>query len=116
MKIDVRHGSYFDDVLGINARWSRGIHVRDNRCCSHRAIEKPEQRKAGQVDSARLDVEPFAYLINLSVKISVGVEHTLGRARAAGCENPVEFKNKARAIVPNTFIKYVIFILFPFLF
>ena len=77
----------FDDIPRIDLRRPRRVHVGNDRRHSHRAVEQGEQRKAGQVDLARLDVVEIADLVDLPVEVAVAIEHALGRTGAAGGED-----------------------------
>src|SRR5205823_2845924 len=59
----------FDDFFWIDASRARGIHVGNDGGHAHGAVEEGEQRKAGQVDFARLDVVKVAEFIDLCVEV-----------------------------------------------
>ena len=77
----------FDDVPRIDACRARGVHVGNDRRHAHRAVEEGEERKAGEVDFAGLDVVEVAELVDLLIEIAVAIENALGRAGAAGGED-----------------------------
>ncbi len=64
-----------------------GIHVRDDGRDAQGSVEQAEQRKARQIDFARLNFIKIAQLFDLGVEVAVAVEHPLGRAGAAGGED-----------------------------
>ncbi len=76
-----------DDVSRIDGGRPRKVHARQDRRHAHGSVEKPEQRKAGQVDFARLDAVEVADLGHLPIEVAVAIEDALGRAGAAGGED-----------------------------
>ena len=76
-----------DDLPRVDLRRPRRVHVGDNGCHPHRAVEQAEQREAGQIDLTRPDPVEIADLLHLGVEVSVAVEHTLGGSGAPGGED-----------------------------
>ncbi len=84
---DLPIGGGAQDICRIDASRPRGIHVGNDRRHAHRAVEQAKQRKARQIDLARLDGIERLQLHDLLIEIAVAIEHAFGRAGAAGGEN-----------------------------
>ena len=76
-----------DDTSGIDRSRTGKIHLRKNGRHAQSGVEESKQRKGGQIDFTRVDVEGPAEEFRLRGKHPVRVDDPLGRTGAAGGED-----------------------------
>ena len=76
-----------DDIGWINVGWPCGIHLGENRGCSHGDVEQSKERESRDVSFAGLQSKVICDLLTLFDENSMTIENTLGRPGAAGREN-----------------------------